>query len=122
MKKTVMIVDDQMGIRLLLEEVVKAAGHDVMTAENGKEALDKMKGKRPDLLLIDYKLPIMDGPTLLSHLEEQGQIIPAIMMSGLVEEAMVHKERFENVKEVFAKPFNVEEARDHINRLLKERS
>ncbi|UFT98973.1 response regulator [Radiobacillus kanasensis] len=122
MKKTVMIVDDQMGIRMLLEEVVKAEGHEVMTAENGKDALDKIKQKRPDLMLIDYKLPIMDGPTLLTHLEEQGENIPAIMMSGLVEEATLHTERFEQVKEVFAKPFDVDEAREHINRLLREES
>ncbi|MDL4839172.1 response regulator [Aquibacillus rhizosphaerae] len=119
MKKTVMIVDDQLGIRLLLEEIIKSEGHSVFTAENGKEALDKIEQTKPDLLLIDFKLPIMDGHTLIQQLEQQDIRIPTILMSGLADEAAKKCEGLETVKQVFAKPFNVEEARRHINRLLE---
>ncbi|MRH43987.1 response regulator [Aquibacillus halophilus] len=118
MGKTVMIVDDQLGIRLLLEEIVKGEGYQVVTAENGKEALDKIEKSKPDLLIIDFKLPIMDGFAVLNHLDQLGEKIPAIIMSGLAEEAAAKVKDLPMVKEVFAKPFDVEDARKHINRLL----
>ncbi|WP_186576540.1 response regulator [Aquibacillus kalidii] len=119
MDKTVMIVDDQLGIRLLLEEIIKSEGHKVVTAENGKEALDKIQEVEPDLLLVDFKLPIMDGHTLLQTLEDQGTTIPTILMSGLAEEAAKKTENIKCIKKVFAKPFNIDDARQDIQNLLK---
>ncbi|WP_138420768.1 response regulator [Aquibacillus sediminis] len=118
MGKTVMIVDDQIGIRLLLEEVVKSEGYQVEVAENGKEALDKIINQLPDLLIIDFKLPIMDGYAVVQQVEQQNIQIPTIVMSGLSEEAAKKMEAFDMVKEVFAKPFDIEEARVTINKLI----
>ncbi|MDC3416789.1 response regulator [Aquibacillus salsiterrae] len=120
MNKTVMIVDDQLGIRLLLEEIVKSDGHEVVSLENAKEALDTLQTTNPDLLIVDFKLPIMDGHALIAKLEEQGKYIPTILMSGLADEAAKKVEGSKIVKEVFAKPFNIEDARRTINRLLQE--
>lgn len=114
-----MIVDDQLGIRLLLEEIIKSEGYESATAENGKQALDMIKEKVPDLLLLDYKLPIMDGPEVLKNLEQQGLEIPAIIMSGLAEEAIAEKRNFAMVKEIFAKPFNIEKAKQCIVEILE---
>ncbi|SDK15646.1 response regulator [Sediminibacillus albus] len=120
MAKTVMIVDDQPGIRLLLEEILKSEGYRITTAENGKEALDKIEIEQPDLLMVDYKLPIMDAKALLHKLEEKGIHIPAILMSGLSEEIEGKQDQFPMVKEIFAKPFNIEDARYRVNRILSE--
>jgi two-component system, response regulator, stage 0 sporulation protein F len=119
MDKTIMIVDDQLGIRLLLEEIIKSEGHKVVTAENGKEALDKILENEPDLLIVDFKLPIMDGHKLLSELEAQGKEIPTILMSGLAEEAAKKTAGIKSIKKVFAKPFNIDDARQHIKELLQ---
>ncbi|MCT2538287.1 response regulator [Aquibacillus koreensis] len=121
MGKRVMIVDDQIGIRLLLEEIIKSEGHAVTACENGKEAFDKINKEAPDLLVVDYKLPIMDGYALIKSLEEQGTNIPTILMSGLADEASKKCEGLSTVKNIFAKPFNVEDARETINRLLLEK-
>ncbi|WP_053218121.1 response regulator [Virgibacillus senegalensis] len=120
MKKTVMIVDDQPGIRLLLEEILKMEGYDIKTAENGKEALDKIIDDPPDLLLLDYKLPIMDASALLHQLEDKGIKVPAILMSGLAEQIEGKKKEFTMVEEIFAKPFNIDDARERVNRILAE--
>ncbi|QTN00884.1 response regulator [Sediminibacillus dalangtanensis] len=122
MKKTVMIVDDQPGIRLLLEEILKTEGYEIKTAENGKEALDKIVNEPPDLLMVDYKLPIMDASALLHRLAERGVTVPAILMSGLAEELEGKKDQFPMVKEIFAKPFNIEEARERVNRILANKN
>ncbi|WP_153463532.1 MULTISPECIES: response regulator [Sediminibacillus] len=122
MKKTVMIVDDQPGIRLLLEEILKTEGYQIKTAENGKEALDKIVNEPPDLLMVDYKLPIMDASALLHRLEEEGVTVPAILMSGLSEEIEGKKDQFPMVEEIFAKPFNIDDARERVNRILAEKN
>nr|WP_318539521.1 response regulator [Terribacillus saccharophilus] len=62
MSKHVLIVDDQPGIRILLEEVIREEGHTVISVGTGAKALDQIKRQKPDLLLIDYKLPVLDGP------------------------------------------------------------
>lgn len=118
MGKTVMIVDDQIGIRLLLEEIIRSEGYQVVVAENGKEALDKITDDVPDLLIVDFKLPIMDGYAVLENLEQKNLHIPTIIMSGLSEEASKKTEKFDMVECVFAKPFDIEEARNTVNKLL----
>ncbi|WP_077625181.1 response regulator [Sediminibacillus massiliensis] len=120
MKKTVMVVDDQPGIRMLLEEVLKREGYEITTASNGKEALDKIIEKKPDLLMVDYRLPIMDAKGLLNTLQEREIYIPAILMSGLIEEIESRRDEFPMVEEVFAKPFNIDDARLHVNRILQQ--
>lgn len=115
-----MIVDDQLGIRLLLEEIIKSEGHKVISAENGKEALKILEKSNPDLMLVDFKLPVMDGHALLKHLEDQGRIIPTILMSGLADEAAKKTEGLTIVKDIFAKPFNVDDARQQINQMLEQ--
>lgn len=118
MTRTVLIVDDQLGIRLLLEEIVKSEGYKAFSCANGKEALAFVEQAPPDLILIDFRLPIIDGATVIERLEESGKYIPTIIMSGLAEEAKSKTKNFSSVKEVFSKPFNIEDAKFHINRLL----
>nr|WP_255639702.1 response regulator [Aquibacillus saliphilus] len=113
-----MIVDDQLGIRLLLEEIVKSEGYQVVSAENGKQALEKISMKKPDLLIVDFKLPIIDGHELLRQLEQQELQIPAILMSGMAEVAAEKIKDLKMVKEIFAKPFDIEHVRKQIHRLL----
>jgi CheY-like chemotaxis protein len=57
----VLIVDDDEGVRRLLRLFLEASGYDTMCAANGREALDQMRQDRPCLVLLDMKMPIMDG-------------------------------------------------------------
>lgn len=116
--KKVLVVDDQLGIRLLLEEIIKNEGHEVISCQDGPTALAKAKEKKPDLLLIDYRLPLMDGCRVIEELERIGIWMPIIVMSGLVEEAMENTTHLRSVQSYFAKPFNISEVKDQINLLL----
>ena len=60
-QKRVLIVDDEMPIRELMSLVLDQEGYDVVTAENGQDALTACARKRPDVILLDLKMPIMDG-------------------------------------------------------------
>lgn len=80
--KTIMIVDDEAGIRELLSEILYDEGYGVILAENAEEAR-KMIGQNPDVVLLDIWMPDTDGLTLLKEWVAQDRLtMPVIMMSG----------------------------------------
>ncbi|WP_114814172.1 response regulator transcription factor EsaR [Paraburkholderia kururiensis] len=80
---TILVVDDEMGIRELLSEILSDEGHVVEVAENAQEARDFRLRQAPDLVLLDIWMPDTDGVTLLKEWAAQGQLtMPVIMMSG----------------------------------------
>ena len=79
----ILIVDDEVGIRELLSEILGDEGHDVTLAENAAEARRHRSAKRPDLVLLDIWMPDTDGITLLKEWSANGQLtMPVVMMSG----------------------------------------
>ncbi len=79
----ILIVDDEMGIRELLSEILSDEGHDVILAANAAEARAARNAKRPDLVLLDIWMPDTDGITLLKEWAANGQLtMPVVMMSG----------------------------------------
>ena len=119
MTKSVLIVDDQPGIRMLLEEVIKSEGFHVLQAVTGEEAIKVVKEKHPDLMLLDYKLPVKDGIEVIQDLEQDGIHISSVLMSGLAEDELKDAHQHESVVEVVAKPFNIQEMKDIIMNLLR---
>src|SRR5215468_9458369 len=80
---TILVVDDEMGIRELLSEILSDEGHVVEVAENAQEARDYRLRQAPDLVLLDIWMPDTDGVTLLKEWAAQGTLtMPVIMMSG----------------------------------------
>jgi DNA-binding NtrC family response regulator len=80
---TILVVDDEMGIRELLSEILSDEGHAVELAENAQQARDYRLRLAPDLVLLDIWMPDTDGVTLLKEWAAQGQLtMPVIMMSG----------------------------------------
>ena len=80
---TILVVDDEMGIRALLSEILADEGHAVELAENAAQARAARERMRPDLVLLDIWMPDVDGITLLKEWGATGQLnMPVIMMSG----------------------------------------
>ncbi|WJF90140.1 response regulator transcription factor EsaR [Paraburkholderia bonniea] len=80
---TILVVDDEMGIRELLSEILSDEGHVVEAAENAQEARNFRVRQEPDLVLLDIWMPDTDGVTLLKEWAAQGLLtMPVIMMSG----------------------------------------
>ncbi len=79
----ILVVDDEMGIRELLLEILSDEGHVVQTAENAREAREARAAGAPDLVLLDIWMPDTDGVTLLKEWQRDGLLtMPVIMMSG----------------------------------------
>ena len=79
----ILVVDDEMGIRELLSEILGDEGHVVATAENAQQARELRAAGAPDLVLLDIWMPDTDGVTLLKEWQRDGLLtMPVIMMSG----------------------------------------
>lgn len=79
----ILVVDDEMGIRELLSEILYDEGHIVMLAENAEQAREARNTARPDMVLLDIWMPDTDGVTLLKEWALNGQLnMPVVMMSG----------------------------------------
>jgi len=80
---TILVVDDELGIRALLSEILTDEGHSIELAENAAQARAVRERMRPDLVLLDIWMPDVDGITLLKEWGSGGQLsMPVIMMSG----------------------------------------
>lgn len=79
----ILVVDDELGIRDLLQEILNDEGHTVEVAENAQQAREARLRDRPDLVLLDIWMPDTDGVTLLKEWSSAGALtMPVIMMSG----------------------------------------
>ena len=79
----ILVVDDELGIRDLLSEILNDEGHNVELAQNAAQARSARARARPDLVLLDIWMPDTDGVTLLKEWSSTGQLtMPVIMMSG----------------------------------------
>jgi len=82
-KGYVLVVDDEPDIRVTVKEILEDEGYQVATAENGLQARQMLRDRRPDALLLDIWMPDLDGISLLKEWAAEGQLpCPIIMMSG----------------------------------------
>jgi len=82
-RKTVLVVEDNVLSRELMNAVLKSAGYSVVLAKDGAEALMMVGREKVDLLVIDVDLPYIDGHSLLQAMHENGVTVPAMFISGL---------------------------------------
>jgi len=78
-KKTILVVDDDESQRFLCGEVLTNEGYDVVVAKDGKEALEKVEQKLPDLVILDIVMPEMDGMEAMTRILRKHRKIPVIL-------------------------------------------
>lgn len=114
---TILIVDDVDANVLLLKLLISKAGYKTMTAFNGRDALDAVEKQKPDLILLDIMMPIMDGHEVAKKLKEKPEYadIPIIFLSALNStEDIIQGFRF-GAADYVSKPFNKDELLTRIN-------
>jgi CheY-like chemotaxis protein len=114
--KRMLIVDDMAALRRMLTNVVAGLGYGADTAANGIEAQEMLSRNRYDILLIDMKMPVMDGRELFTHIREQhpelvGKII---FMSADYPDARTERLLLESNCPFLLKPFDVNDLRSLI--------
>ncbi len=119
MHKKLLIVDDQFGIRVLLTEVFEKDGYDTLQASNGKQALKIVEENEPDLILLDMKIPGMDGLEILREIKKMGAKSDVIMMTAYGELEMINEAMDLGALTHFAKPFDIDEVKEKVKNYLK---
>jgi CheY-like chemotaxis protein len=91
----ILVVDDEFSVAEVLQSVLADAGHEVVTAVNGRQGLELLGKRPPDLVLLDFMMPIMDGLAMLEAMKVDPAYrkIPAVVMSSLPESAVAEAAR-----------------------------
>jgi CheY-like chemotaxis protein len=116
---TILVVDDEFGIGELLEALLEDDGHRVLTAMNGRHALERIAEAKPDLVISDLMMPVMDGAALLNALRENAELkdMPFALMCALPEASIT--DRVQGYDAFLRKPFKLAEISRLVGRLLK---
>lgn len=106
MKDTILVVEDEYDIRELLKEFLTETGYDVVTAEDGLEALEKFKSFNYNLIILDIMLPKIDGYVLCEIIRKESNV-PIIMLTALDSEENQLKGFDLNIDDYITKPFSM---------------
>lgn len=119
--KTVLVVEDDHDIRDMLVFSLQRAGYAVIETEDAESALDKLGSLLPDIMLVDWMLPGMDGPELVRRIrrDELVQKIPVIMLTARGEEADKLQGFDTGVDDFLTKPFSPKELLARMKALLR---
>jgi DNA-binding NtrC family response regulator len=116
----ILIIDDEQGIRDLLDTLLRRKGYDVVVAENGREGLKVFRREHPDVVVLDLKMPVMDGLTVLQELRTLDPHKPVIVLTGAGTPEAEQQARALGVTEFIEKEFSLHRLGDSLHRLLND--
>ncbi|MHB1380653.1 MAG: sigma-54-dependent transcriptional regulator [Thermoleophilia bacterium] len=119
MPDNVMIVDDEKNMRFVIRRALAAAGYEVTEAASGEEALESFDRESPDLVLLDQRMPGIDGITTLAEIRKLRPDIPVIMLTahGSVADAVVAMKA--GATDYLTKPFDVDELKLSVEKAMR---
>ncbi len=115
--KTIVIVDDEFGLADVLTATLSDVGFRVLSAANGKQGLEVMAEHPPDLVLLDYMMPLLDGAGVLKAMRATPTLaaVPVIMMSAVPESVV--RARCQGYVAFLRKPFDFQALLDAVERV-----
>lgn len=122
MSATIMVVDDRVGIRKLLDEVLQSAGYHVITAASGNEAQNLVRKEKIDLVLLDMKMSGMDGLETLTHIKEEAPQIIVLIMTAYEELEILQEAARRGAAACISKPFDIDELKELVAQKLRAAS
>lgn len=120
MPKKILAVDDERHIVRLVQVNLERAGYQVVTAFDGREALEKVESEQPDLVVLDVMMPYMDGFEVLQTLRKNQSTrdLPVIMLTAKAQDADVFRGWQSGVDCYLTKPFNPMELISFVKRIF----
>ena len=121
MPKRILVVDDDPDMVYILKATLEKQGYEVVTAEDGEQALRTIKTNAPDLMIVDLTMPNMNGWrfSLKVREDERYKTTPIIVLSGLLTDE-TPPEEFESGSVYVPKPFDIFKLMDKVKELLKD--
>jgi len=119
-KYTILVVDDEELLRNLIVTFLSKLGHSCVTAIDGVDALDKMKGNKIDAVVTDMKMPQMDGITLTSKISIQYPELPIMIMTAFEEEGTAGLAVCAGARDFIRKPFSLNEFSVRLHKMIND--
>lgn len=119
MSQLIMIIDDEAGMRDLLGDALKLAGFETVTAADAMIAQTLLRSTKPDLLIVDINMPLMDGFELVERLRSTGDDTPALMLSARADRIDVTRGLTLGADDYVTKPFGLEELLLRVKAILR---
>ncbi len=118
MKPKILIVDDEKNMRWAINRALEKEGYEIFEASNGLEGIEAFDKHRPDVMLLDLKMPVMDGMDTLKKIRETNSVTPILMLTahGTMETAIEAMKL--GALDYLSKPFDVEELKVQIRKAL----
>jgi len=105
----ILIIDDERAIRETLEMFLREKGYEVATSEDGEEGLTSVDRERPDIVILDIRLPGMDGLEVLRRIKERGEDIHVIMITAYPDAETARQAKKSGAYECIHKPLDADE-------------
>jgi DNA-binding response OmpR family regulator len=118
MNKRILVVDDEEWVRELVGRYLEEAGFDVVTAADGRKALTQFDSHRPDLVILDWMLPGLDGLEVATHIRKRSSV-PIIMLTARTEEGDRIKGLEFGADDYVVKPFSTRELEARVRAVLR---
>lgn len=119
MAQLILIIDDEAGVRELLADALKLAGFETLTAADAMIAQTILRTAKPDLLIVDINMPLMDGFEFIEKIRGNGDQTPALMLSARADRADVTRGLTLGADDYVTKPFGLEELVLRIRAILR---
>jgi two-component system OmpR family response regulator len=119
MGQLIMIIDDEAGVRDLLSDALKLAGFETVVAQDAMVAQTMLRSIKPDLLVVDINMPLMDGFEFIERIRGNGDQTPALMLSARGDRADVTRGLTLGADDYVTKPFGLEELVLRIKAILR---
>lgn len=104
-KGTALICDDDRILARIEEHILKGQGFTVQKAENGQEGLEAVRAQKPGLLILDWEMPVLDGPAVLAALKKEGERPYVIVITSHESKEKREQALSLGADEVLVKPF-----------------
>ncbi len=120
MAKKILIVDDEINIVRVLASRLKANNYDIVVANDAVQAIKKAKEEKPDLIILDFKMPAGSGLTIFENLQMMGElsIIPVIFITAFSDESVKNKVMKMGAIAYISKPFDPADLLDKVKKAL----
>ena len=114
----VLVADDDQDFCLSVREILRNKGYQVLIARDGQETIDKMQSQLVDILILDFRLPVLDGLDVYKELRKTGHLVPIILVTAYADEEAPKIKAIQTI-DVLPKPFEPEKLISALERLTK---